>query len=247
MTSDNNIIDDKKRDSEDEALAAELALGVLTGSSHSAAETRALNDPEFFRLVTAWQARLGGLIQATPAVSPRDQVWRQIETRLFQTDKSTPALSLPTRGGVWHSLFFWRAMTFAIASLSIGLGIFITINPVVNPSSVTPLIATLQAENAGPVFLAQLNPGTNNLTIRPVFNKDDAAHDLELWLIPNDKVARSLGILSKSGATQIAISDALQRLAGPEAVLAITVEPPGGSPTGKATGPIIALGPLTKL
>jgi anti-sigma-K factor RskA len=33
----------------------------------------------------------------------------------------------------------------------------------------------------------------------------------------------------------------------PEAMLAISLEPPGGSPTGQPTGPVIASGRLTRL
>lgn len=238
-----NITEDERRRSDDDALAAELALGVLDGDARREAEAKALNNPEFFRRVAAWQARLGALTQTISAVSPPAHLWTKIENRLF----GPPALTSQVGKSIWSSLFFWRGMTLALASLSAVLGIFMMMNTVIYPAPATPLIATLQAQNAGPIFLAHLNRDTNSLTIRPISNKDDAAHDLELWLIPGDKVARSLGVLSKSGATQVIIPETLQRLAGPDAILAVTVEPPGGSPTGKATGPIIAVGPLTKL
>jgi anti-sigma-K factor RskA len=38
----------------------------------------------------------------------------------------------------------------------------------------------------------------------------------------------------------------MQRVAA-QATLAVSVEPPGGSPTGLPTGPVIASGKLTKL
>ncbi len=240
-----NITEDEKRRSEDDALAAELALGILDGDARRAAEAKALNDPEFFRLVITWQARLGGLSQTIPAVAPPGYLWTKIENRLFES----PALrnAPPMSKSIWYNLFFWRSMTLALASLSAVLGIFMLMETVIYPAPAAPLIATLQAENVGPIFLAHLNSDAKSLTIRPISNPDDAVHDLELWLIPSDKKARSLGVLSKSGLTRVAIPETLQRLAGPEAVLAITVEPLGGSPTGKATGPIIAVGPLTKL
>jgi anti-sigma-K factor RskA len=34
---------------------------------------------------------------------------------------------------------------------------------------------------------------------------------------------------------------------GPDATLAVSLEPPGGSPTGQPTGPVIASGKLTNL
>lgn len=240
-----NITESEKRRSEDDALAAELALGILDGDAGRAAEAKALNDPEFFRLVIAWQSRLGGLTQTISAVAPPDYLWTKIENRLFGFSGLGNTSQVGKR--IWNNLFFWRSMTLGLASLSAVLGIFMLMKTVIYPAPAVPLIATLQAENAGPIFLAHLNSDAKSLTIRPISNSDDAVHDLELWLIPSDKRARSLGVLRKSGLTRVAIPETLQRLAGPEAILAITVEPLGGSPTGKATGPIIAVGPLTKL
>jgi anti-sigma-K factor RskA len=48
-------------------------------------------------------------------------------------------------------------------------------------------------------------------------------------------------------ATQIAIPPAFADQARRDAVLAVSLEPPGGSPTGQPTGPVIGSGKLTNL
>jgi anti-sigma-K factor RskA len=42
------------------------------------------------------------------------------------------------------------------------------------------------------------------------------------------------------------LADALAQLLRQGATIAISVEPPGGSPTGAPTGPVVASGPLNQ-
>ena len=57
----------------------------------------------------------------------------------------------------------------------------------------------------------------------------------ELWLIPADGKPRSLGVVDPGKPTLVKVSDRLKPGALPSATLAITVEQPGGSPTGNPT------------
>jgi anti-sigma-K factor RskA len=53
--------------------------------------------------------------------------------------------------------------------------------------------------------------------------------------------------LSADRAITLTLPPALAALAKDNAVLAVSLEPPGGSPTGAPTGPVIASGKLTNL
>ncbi|MCV6801492.1 anti-sigma factor domain-containing protein, partial [Achromobacter ruhlandii] len=66
---------------------------------------------------------------------------------------------------------------------------------------------------------------------------------LELWVIPPGQAPQSVGLVAPEGLT------ALPRAQGLEGVqtLAITLEPPGGSPSGKPTGPVIMSGDVLKI
>ncbi len=75
----------------------------------------------------------------------------------------------------------------------------------------------------------------------------DATRVPELWLIPADGKPRPLGLLSADRPVTIAIPAELRAQAIGDAVLAVSLEPPGGSPTGQPTGPVIASGKLTTL
>ena len=81
----------------------------------------------------------------------------------------------------------------------------------------------------------------------PAAYSADATREPELWLIPADGKPRPLGMLRADRAVTIAIPADLAALTVSNAVLAVSLEPPGGSPTGQPTGPVIATGKLTSL
>jgi anti-sigma-K factor RskA len=69
-------------DGPDQALAADLVLGVLTAADRQAAEQRAVADPEFARLVAAFRQRLEILPEPIEPVTPHEAVWDHIATRI---------------------------------------------------------------------------------------------------------------------------------------------------------------------
>jgi anti-sigma-K factor RskA len=68
---------------------------------------------------------------------------------------------------------------------------------------------------------------------------------LELWSVPPQGAPRSLGLISASGTTVLSRAKLpATLLKGGTAALAVSVEPPGGSPTGAPTGPVVFAGKL---
>ncbi|TNE40885.1 MAG: anti-sigma factor, partial [Alphaproteobacteria bacterium] len=68
----------------------------------------------------------------------------------------------------------------------------------------------------------------------------------ELWLIEGGNAPVSLGLVPDKARGNVKVPAALQHKFA-NAVLAISDEPEGGSPTGKATGPVLALGQLSAI
>ncbi|MDZ4394447.1 anti-sigma factor domain-containing protein [Cypionkella sp.] len=205
---------------EDEALAAEYVLGALDLAERSAAEARLKRDPAFAALVSDWQNRLSDL-NDDYAEAEAPNLLPQIEARLF------PQTAKPARR--W---FAWigGALTAAV----IGAAAFLMLPPPAPPTSMT---AELSAE-ASPLRYEAAIAG-DQLTLTRVAGTDaEAGKDYELWIIEGDKAPVSLGVLTEASVT----------IAAPQAaagyVLAITLEPKGGGPDGKPTGPIVAAGPL---
>jgi len=103
-----------------------------------------------------------------------------------------------------------------------------------------PTAAAASAAGASPIVASISGDGTSLVMrpIVPVAAQPDRA--LELWAVPTDGTSpRSLGVLPTGAGATVALRAKV--LAGVD-TLAVSVEPPGGSPTGKPTGPIVYAG-----
>lgn len=220
---------------EDELLAAELALGVLEGAERTTAEHRAIRDHGFARLVEEWEQRLAPLAAEISEASPPPQVWDRISGAL---PAQTP------RTGLWHSLKFWRGASFASGALAAaclaGLFYLGTFAPQ------QALIATIEG-GGHRHFVATVGSARGTVAVVPAAFSADATRVPELWLIPPDGRPRAVGLLRADQTVVLALPPELAALAKNNAVLAVSLEPPGGSTTGLPTGPVIATGKLTSL
>jgi anti-sigma-K factor RskA len=94
--------------------------------------------------------------------------------------------------------------------------------------------------------VASVNADGGALVTRPVQPVAlQADRVLELWSVPPQGAPRSLGLISAQGVTVLP-RERLPRtlLEGGTEALAVSVEPPGGSPTGTPTGPVVYAGKL---
>jgi len=63
-------------------------------------------------------------------------------------------------------------------------------------------------------------------------------------VIPAGGKPRSLGIMGSRKQMHMRLADELATLLQQGATIAVSIEPRGGSPTGKPTGPVVASGAL---
>ncbi len=238
----------------DELLAAEYALGVLDGAARDSVQARLREDHSFARLVDSWEARLTPMAEGLNPVEPPAEVKARLEARLFGDDASADT----ARAGGWlSSLAFWHGATgFASAVAIAAFALLATTpdTPEPGPQTVEPgYFAALRAQDASPVVLVRYDPVSGDLLIAgPVEGKTDQPVQPELWVIPPGEGAapRSLGLIaSVTGdlTERVAIDAETGRQIAQGATLAISLEPPGGSPTGAPTGPVIALGAVQSL
>jgi anti-sigma-K factor RskA len=86
--------------------------------------------------------------------------------------------------------------------------------------------------------------GPDRLMITPVRMPEDRRVP-ELWIIPADGKPRSLGLMPAGGPSSMPVAPGHKPHLHQGATFAISREPPGGSPTGAPTGPVIASGKIT--
>lgn len=208
------------KDEDADLLAAEYVLGVLDLVERAGAEVLLKNDTQFAARVADWEGRLAGLNDGYAAAALPD-LMAKIEARLFaQAPKRRWFADLRLWGGV--------------AAAAVAVVVYLAVTP---PKP--ELTATLSADQGALQFAAVITQ--NHLTItRIAGDVADAAHSHQLWIIVGANPPVSLGVIPAEGET-ISLPGAV---AG--AILAVSLEQPGGSPTGQPTGPIVAKGALVK-
>jgi len=208
---------------QDDALAAEYVLGVLSLTDRLSVEARLKNDTAFAARVTAWENRLAPLNDEYDEV-PAPDLLPQIEARLF------PAPAKPAR----RPLFGWLAGALTAAAVVVGAAVLLT------PPPSAPVIATL-GETGAPLRFEARYDGQAITVTRVAGGAAPQGQVQEVWIIAPDAAPVSLGLLPGDSLT----------VAYPEApagwTLAVSLEPEGGSPTGAPTGPVLAAGTITDL
>jgi anti-sigma-K factor RskA len=228
---------------EAEALAAEYVLGSLDPATRLRVERMLQTDPEFVRLVDLWEQRLAPLAEAIPPVEPPRHVWAGIE-RALALAQPAPAMRPSPRRRVSQSLAFWRWSTFGASALAAALALYIVLAPAVPPA--TRYVALLGEGAARPALIVTIDPAAGRMTIRPLETAPVEDRAMELWLVAGDE-AHSLGLLDPAHEIALGLDPQVEAQVGPSAALAVSLEPPGGSPTGSPTGPVIYQGPLLAL
>ena len=220
---------------EDELVAAEYALGVLTGAERAAAERRIQRERAFAMMVAAWEERLSPWAAEIEDVTAPPQVWDRIAASLPRES--------PERRGLWESFAFWRAFAFASALAAVCLAVFIYFGATRQNE---PLMAAIEG-GGHRSFVATVDIKRGTISVVPAAFTGDATHVPELWLIPPGGKPLPVGLLSADKPVTITIPPALLPQTASGATLAVSLEPPGGSPTGAPTGPVIGSGKLTAL
>jgi anti-sigma-K factor RskA len=225
-----------------DALAAEYVLGTLEAREAAAVAAALPADAALAEAVAAWEARLAPLVVLAEPEAPPPDLWTRIEAALEPA--ATPVqpgarpATKPAAKSWWSGLLDpWRAGALGATALAAGLAAFILLRPEPEPRLMTVLLtdrdqpAWLVEADQGGIRLASLNP-------RPA----PEGRVLELWALPQGATApTSLGLIPAQGRVSVAPSTIRP---SPGMLIEITLEPPGGSPIGRPTGPIQFIGRL---
>lgn len=218
---------------DDQALAAEYALGLLDRSEARAFEARMASDPALRAAYVIWAEDLAKLTDPIAPVEAPALVYKTLDQRLFGDEKQgwlqwlglVPALI----GGLIAAALVYFVSSFGLLTTPVG--------PRLN--------AEIAATDHSLVVLAAFDPTTEHLLLNRTAGAAGPGRVLELWLIAGDNPPVSLGVLPDTAAAELPLSPTVvAALNG--GTLAISDEPPGGSPTGQPTGAVLAIGPVVE-
>lgn len=210
----------------DRAEVAEYVLGVMPGDERPAMAGRILREGDFAREAQYWEATLDPLGDEIEPIAPPSRVWKGVQRRLFE----------PSKQSVWR----WIGPMIATAL------------------AVVAVVGFLRVPDAGPVWVADMAT-PEGLRLAALYDEDKGEmrvsmagismptdRDVELWLIAGDRAPISLGVMPRTGQAAMDIPVELRELVA-GATMAISDEPLGGSPTGQATGPVLAVAPMVRI
>jgi anti-sigma-K factor RskA len=213
-------------------LAAEYVLGTLKGGARRRFEGWMHNDAALRRTTAEWRDRLTPMSEFAGSVEPPARVWKDIERRLnLRTD---------ARPSWWSgSLSFWRSFGLASSGLA---AVLIAALALRGPEvSTADYVATLTDAQSQAALLLTADSRRDTLDVR-VLSRLSVPDDrtLQLWAINREGKPRSLGILPDKRGARLALA---QATGSDVAVLAISLEPKGGSPDPAGpTGPVLYKG-----
>lgn len=222
-------------------LASEYVLGTLRGSARRRFESLMRTRAEWRAAVRWWSERLHLIADTVPGVRPHHRVWRNIELKLFG-----PHLA--------SMLDWWRGLAIISSAIAVALALFVVSEVLLKqpetgllPPTNVAVLTDKQARSAWMLKVELTEAGTV-LKVAALTGLNDVPDKaFELWVLPPDNAKPvSLGLLPKQGEAQSIVPGDAAGLLIPGS-LAVSVEPPGGSPTGQPTGPVLYQGKLKQI
>lgn len=224
------------------ALVAEYVLGLLDSAEHERVgrlidADRALRAERDF-----WTNRFSALDSQFEDVPVPGHLLARIEARAFG-DVARPA---PAR--LWDNLMLWRSVAagaLAVAVLAVGFNVF---QPAPTSSALAvQLVAALEQEGSDVKFVALYDGATGMVRLTSLSGEAIPDKDFELWAIQGDNKPMSMGVIPVNARSEVGMSPEIAADWGAGSILAITIEPKGGSPSGSPTGPVVAKGAVTPI
>ncbi|WDE08019.1 anti-sigma factor [Thalassomonas viridans] len=221
-------------------LSAEYVLGTLRGRARQRFQRLMLASPKVREATWQWERQLNQIGNAITEVSPEPEVWQNISQRIdpagsrpekpVETEaKTEPVKTQPVK--IMPVLArMWQAVAVTAVAASVVLAVYL-LQPRIQPES--EQLALVQNEQQQLLWLIDVTEQQLSIkasTALTVYRDKD----YELWMVLKDQENPvSLGLLPKSGQSILVKKPEFR--AGDIALLAVSLEPLGGSPTGAPT------------
>lgn len=221
-------------DGDDAVTAAEYALRLLPPDERAAFAGRLAAEPALRAAVAAWEERFAALADEVEPVPPPPRLRARLSDELFGEEAPS--------GGLLRRLAIWRGLAFTGMAASVAMfALLLQDRWAPTPEAAPAFVADVAAEDASLRLVALFDAEAGTLRLNRLAGSVAAGRDFELWLVPPEQAPISLGVLPHAARATIRVPEALRDLV-PGALLAVSDEPAGGSPTGTATGPVLAVG-----
>lgn len=241
-------------------IAAQYVLGVLSASARAQVQTRMLHDIALRDSVYQWERKLNPLASLLPEQPVPLQVWQAIEHQLGHAPNMAataprvqPLTKAPPDREAANDVSRWKLWTGLSSAVAAGLAFALMLRPdavltptappilVQQPAVVRDLAVLVDADNVPTWIVRQQDQQLllSSLTAQQI----PSDRDLELWTIQGDQAPKSLGVIPVRDG-QAVLGHIADTLVSADSVLAISIEPKNGSPTGAPTGAVLFTGKI---
>ncbi len=237
-----------------QALAAEYVLGTLRGRARDRFNSLKATREDVQQAVWFWESQLNDMaLEVEPSV-PRAEVWQIIQQKLGlspqtkdDTNASTNVTQLKpsekhqeTNQGSTprNKLYKWAVGLSSAACLVLAILLVNFVQELEDANQ--PITAIAIFDNADSQVLWSVDVKANSLQVKSTqLLTQQANNDYQLWIVPKSGDAPiSIGLLPQTG--EITIEGKLALSFDDIEVLAVSIEPLGGSPTGQPTTVLFA-------
>ncbi|MBH0088149.1 anti-sigma factor [Pseudoalteromonas sp. NSLLW218] len=207
-----------------DALAGQYVLGTLRGLARKRFQRLLLSSNQAREATSMWEQNLNNLASAITPQTPHDDVWINILQRIENSPQTSKTV-IHTKPSIW------RTWSFVATAACIVLA-FLIIQPSNNVVQ-TQQIALVQNQDKQSLWFIDVND--KGLSIKASSQLVAQTNkDYELWMILKGQDAPiSLGLLPKQGSKTLLKDNRFN--ASDIALLAVSLEPIGGSPNGSPT------------
>lgn len=220
-------------------LAERFVLGTMQRRSRRRFSRLLDENAEAARTVYALEDTLHPMAWSLAPVAPSEMLWHRI-AKQAGLGRSTPR----RKSMAWPMLA--AAMSVAVIATSIGWWQStnrppeVVVDTVVQTVPVEPSIGVITDAGGIALWVARIYDGLARADVTVAAPPDQQAqNDYQLWILRDDGIPVSLGLLPQTGESSLALDanalDALTR----GSTLAVSLEPLGGSPDVVPTGPVL--------
>lgn len=228
-----------------EALAAEYVLGTLTSHERVEVDARRANEPDLDLAIQGWEQKLAPMLETIKPVSPPAGLFERVQDRIAE---NSAVISLRDhRNKIAASTRHWRLATAGMTAVAASLAGLLFVAPAAKPPMSPQYVAVLQADAHQPAFLMSIDMKSHMCAIKSVVKPPSPDKAYQLWMV-HDALGepKSLGLIAKNDMEMMPMAPDIDPDLYMNATFAVSLEPAGGSPTGKPTGPVRYAGRLVK-
>ncbi|EKF75751.1 anti-sigma-K factor RskA [Alcanivorax hongdengensis A-11-3] len=217
---------------EQRILIAEYVLGLHAPEQEAEIARWLEQDSEAADLARRWQEHWLDAAALLEPVSLPPQLWKRISRRIEGTSGKRPRLWLQ----LWQSLTVWRALA---ASLLVAVALLL--GPLRQPAPVYTVILQAPGEAANPGWRVTVSDA-GELRLTPLMHGSyPADRSVQFWTLADPALGpRSLGLVEPDHPLVLPA----RRVGGVQSgqLFELTLEPAGGSPGKRPSGPILFMG-----